>query len=53
MYTPIYCRKPNGLIIYYFKHFDDGAGHTGIEKIALYYDKNKKEKEMTACIFWD
>jgi len=53
MYKPIYCRKPNELIMYYYRAFDDGVGHKGIEKVALYFDKNKKEKEMTACIIWE
>ena len=51
-YIPIYCRPPNKLSFYHFKHFDDGAGHTGILKIAHYLDKNKKEKEMVAHIVW-
>ena len=52
-YTPVYCRPPNEIIRYKTQYFDDNYGHTGITRIAIYLDKNKKQCEMIAQIIWD
>ncbi len=51
-YIPIYKRPPNKFISYHFKEFDDGHGHKGKEKIAIYVDKNKNQKEISVNIVW-
>jgi len=53
MYIPIYCRPPNKFIKYVNKNFNDKAGHTGTEIVALYTDRKNKLCEMTAQILWD
>lgn len=52
-YYPIYARAPNKLLRYEERPFDDGYGHTGIERLAIFLDSNKKQQEMTAQVIWD
>lgn len=52
-YIPVYHRPPNKFLRYEERRFDDGAGHTGTERIALYQDKNGKQREETAQVIWD
>ena len=51
-YIPIYCKAPNTLVRYEERPFTCGAGHHGIERVAIFLDKNKKEQEMTAQVIW-
>lgn len=53
IYLPIYHRSPNKFIRYEERRFDDGAGHTGVKRIAIYQDKSGKEREETAQVIWD
>jgi hypothetical protein len=52
-YRPIYHRPPNKFLRYEERRFDDGAGHTGIKRIALYLDKSGTQREETAQVIWD
>ncbi len=52
-YHPIYHRPPNKFLRYEEVRFDDGYGHTGIKRIALYHDKSGKLREETAQVIWD
>lgn len=52
MYTPIYKRAPNKFIEYNERAFTDGAGNSGVEKVAIFHDKNGKKKEMTVFVKW-
>lgn len=52
-YIPVYKRPPNTFLRYEERQFDDGASHTGTERVAIFLDKNKKLSEMTAQIIWN
>lgn len=52
-YIPVYCRPPNKLIRYEMRPFDDGAGHTGMLRVAIFLDKKKHHREMVAQVRWD
>jgi hypothetical protein len=52
VYIPIYARAPNKLLRYEERPFTCKAGKRGIERVAIFLDKNKKEQEMTAHIIW-
>lgn len=52
-YLPVYHRSPNKFLRYDERRFDDGAGHAGTVRIALYQDKNGKQREETAQVIWD
>jgi len=52
-YIPIYCRPPNKFLKYIERRFDDGYGHTGTERVAVFLDKKGRNCEMTAQIIWD
>ena len=52
-YIPYYCFRPNKLIRYYQKRFDDGAGHTATLNIAVYENKHKEIVEAVAQVIWD
>jgi hypothetical protein len=53
VFIPFYKAHPNRFDRYEIRTFDDGAGHTATLRIALFYDKNKKAKEMVAQVIWD
>lgn len=50
---PTYAKAPNKLLRYELRPFDDGYGHTGQVRVAIFLDKNKKEQEMDAQVLWD
>lgn len=52
-YIPIYHRPPNKFIRYEMHRFDDGAGNTGVERVAVYRDKAGAEKRESAQVIWD
>lgn len=52
-HLPIYHRPPNKFLRYEERRFDDGAGHTGTLRIAVFLDKSGKEREETAQVIWD
>lgn len=52
-YIPIYHRPPNKFVRYEMQRFDDGAGNTGVERVAVYLDKNGTEKRESAQVIWD
>lgn len=49
---PIYCKAPNKLLRYEERPFTCQAGHRGIERVAIFTDKNKNIQEMTAQVIW-
>lgn len=51
-HLPKYCRKPNKLLRYELEPYDDGAGHGGQIRVAVFLDKNGKEKRTTAHYLW-
>lgn len=51
-YLPVYARAPNRLLRYEERPFVCNAGYNGIERVAIFTDKNKKEQEMTAQVIW-
>lgn len=51
-YIPIYCRSPNKLVRYDERPFVCGAGYNGIERVAIFQDRNGKVQEMTAQVIW-
>lgn len=52
-YIPIWHRPPNKFLRHEDRRFDDGAGHAGTKRIALYLDKSGKQREETAQVIWD
>jgi hypothetical protein len=52
-FYPIYTKPPHQLIRYKEEPFDDGVGHSGIVRTAIYLDKNKKERECVAQVIWN
>ena len=52
-YIPTYHRKPNKFLRYEERRFDDGDGHTGTVRIAVYQDRNGNQREETAQVIWD
>lgn len=52
-YIPSCHRPPNKFIRYYFWPFDDGHGHTGVEKIVVYMNKAGDICEEQYLIKWD
>ena len=52
-YVPVYKRLPNQFLRYEEHRFDDGAGNTGMERVAVYLDKSGAEKRECAQIVWD
>ena len=52
-YIPIYHRPPNKFLRYEMHRFDDGAGNTGVARVAFYLDKHGTEKQETAQVIWD
>lgn len=52
-YIPYYKRPPNKFIQYVERKFSVEPVLTGIERIAVYKDKNGVEKEETAPVMWD
>lgn len=52
-YIPVYKRSPCKFIKYETQPFDDGAGHTGMVRIAHFIDKNAKLQQMVVQITWD
>ena len=52
-YIPIYKRAPNTFVRYELERFDDGAGNTGAERVAIYLDKHGAEKRESAQVIWD
>ena len=53
IFIPIYNRAPNKLLRYETNTFDDGHGHTGTKRTAIFLDRKKRECKMTAQIIWD
>jgi hypothetical protein len=51
-YIPVYARAPNKLVRYEERPFVCKAGNRGIERVAIFTDKNGKQQEMTAHIVW-
>ncbi len=51
-YIPIYKRPPNKFIKYEERPFNYGYGQVGIERVAIFLNKNRKECEMIAQIIW-
>lgn len=51
-YIPVYCRPPNKLVRYEEIKFTCKAGYPGIERMAVFLDKNGKEQRTTAQIIW-
>jgi hypothetical protein len=51
-FYPIYTKPPCQLIEYIEEPFDDGFGHTGIVRTAVYLDKHKKQQKCTAQVIW-
>ena len=51
-YIPIYARAPNKLLRYEERPFVCQAGHHGIDRVAIFKDRNGKEQEMTAQVIW-
>ena len=52
-YVPVYKRLPNQFLRYEEHLFDDGAGNTGTERVAVYLDKAGAEKRECAQVIWD
>ena len=52
-YIPYTHRAPNKFVRYYEQSFDDGHGHTGIERIVVYINKHGKEVHEQFLIKWD
>lgn len=53
-FYPIYARAPNKLVRYDERPFSiPSTGQTGVERVAIFLDKNKKEQEMSAQVMWD
>lgn len=52
-YIPIYHRLPNRFSHYEERKFDDGAGHTGTERIAIYFNKKGKRCEEVVQVIWN
>jgi hypothetical protein len=48
----VYHSPPNTFIEYEEREFNDGAGHFGIERVAIFLNKKGKRSEMTAQIIW-
>ena len=53
IFIPIYNRAPNKLLRYETNAFDDGHGHTGTKRTAIFLDRKRRECKMTAQIIWD
>lgn len=51
-YLPVYARGSNKLLRYEDRPFTCRAGKRGIERVAIFQDKNKSEQEMTAQVIW-
>jgi len=51
-YIPIYSRPPNRLLEYVDRVIDDGCGHSGVEKVAVFLDRKGRRCEMTAQVVW-
>ena len=52
-HLPIYTRLPNTLLRYEDERFTDRSGNSGVDRVAVYLDRNEKEQRMTAQIIWD
>lgn len=53
VYIPIYMRSPNKFLRYEERYFDDGAGHYGTKRFAIFTDKKGNLQEMVAQVLWD
>ena len=53
IFIPIHKRPPNQFIEYQVRRFDDGVGHTGSLKIAIYRDRKNNLCEEVAQVIWD
>ena len=51
-FYPIYARAPNKLIRYEERPFNDGHGHGGIVRVAIFVDNKGKQQEMDAQVIW-
>ena len=52
-HLPLYTRAPNTLLRYEDERFTDRSGNSGVDRVAVYLDRNGKEQRMTAQIIWD
>jgi hypothetical protein len=52
-YRPVYSRAPNIFLRYEERTFDDKVGHTGIIRVAIFLDKNKRQCEMVSQVIWN
>lgn len=53
VYLPVYARAPNKLLRYEERPFQLPNGLKGIERFAIFLDKNKNQQEMTAQVIWE
>lgn len=51
-YLPVYARGGNKLLRYEERKFTCRAGKRGIERVAIFQDKNRAVQEMTAQVIW-
>ncbi|WP_146187203.1 hypothetical protein [Novimethylophilus kurashikiensis] len=51
-YLPVYARGANKLLRYEERPFVCRAGKRGIERVAIFLDKNKTVQVMTAQVIW-
>ncbi len=52
IYIPIQNRPPNQFVRYEMRPFKNTHG-SGMVRVAIYLNKNKKESEVEAQIIWD
>ena len=55
-YLPIYHRSPNKILRYELRKFEVVTCIkvlAGVERIAIFLDKNGKQQEMSAQVMWD
>ena len=52
-FIPVYARAPNKLLRYEERPFICRAGHKGVERMAIFIDRNGKQQEMTAQVIWE
>lgn len=53
VYIPVYARAPNKLLRYEERPFRLPNGMSGIERMAIFVDRNNKQHEMTAQVIWN
>ena len=51
-YVPAYCRPPNKLIRIEIVPIDDGNGHVGLQRVAVFKTKSGELQKCMASIQW-